>query len=240
MSIPFLELLPTYHELKQEIDDAIASVMSSGWYIQGHHLEKFEDDFSTYIGSNHCIGTGNGLDALTILLKAVGIGPGDEVIVPSMTFIATWLSVTALGATVVPVDVEYETANLDPSRIEEAITERTKAIVAVHLHGRPAPMKAICGVARKHQLFVFEDAAQAHGALYGGIKAGNLADGAAFSFYPGKNLGAFGDGGAITVNDTELAKKCRMIGNYGSETKYHHEFKGCNSDWMRSKQQFYR
>ncbi|HXE95884.1 MAG TPA: DegT/DnrJ/EryC1/StrS family aminotransferase [Dongiaceae bacterium] len=228
--IPFLDLGETYKELKAELDNSIQRVMNSGWYIQGEELDAFEAEFAAYCSAKYCVGVGNGLDALHLVLRAYGIGTGDEVIVPSHTFIATWLAVTHAGARPVPVetpdDVSY---TISPALIEAAITPRTKAIIPVHLYGRPADMAPIMQIASRHGLKVIEDAAQAHGACYQGCRTGSLGDAAAFSFYPGKNLGAFGDGGAITTNDGELAIKIRSLRNYGSSTKYVHDFIGLNS-----------
>lgn len=229
MTIPFLNLALPYQELKFEIDDALQRVMASGWYIAGQELEAFEADFAQYCGTRYCVGTGNGLDALHLILTAYGIGPGDEVIVPSHTFIATWLAVTHAGATPVPVEVSEQSYNLSPELIEAAITPRTRAIIAVHLYGRPADMAPVMAIATKHGLKVIEDAAQAHGARYHECRAGSLGDAAAFSFYPGKNLGACGDGGAITTSDEELMRKLQALRNYGSSTKYIHEVVGFNS-----------
>jgi dTDP-4-amino-4,6-dideoxygalactose transaminase len=228
--IPFLNLGETYKELKAELDSAYQRVMHSGWYIQGEELEAFEFEFSEYCNSKYCIGVGNGLDALHLILRAYGIGPGDEVIVPSHTFIATWLAVTFAGAQPVPVEVADDgTYTISPELIESAITPRTRAIIPVHLYGRPADMTPIMLIAAKHGIKVIEDAAQAHGARYHGRSAGCLGDAAAFSFYPGKNLGAFGDGGAITTSDEGLATKLRSLRNYGSSTKYVHDVIGVNS-----------
>lgn len=228
--ISFLDLSDTYKELKSELDDAYQRVMHSGWYIQGEELETFEFEFAEYCKAKHCIGVGNGLDALHLILRAYGIGPGDEVIVPSHTFIATWLAVTFAGAEPVPVDmVDNCTYTISPESIELAITPRTRAIIPVHLYGRPADMSPIMLIAARHGIKVIEDAAQAHGARYHGRPAGSLGDAAAFSFYPGKNLGAYGDGGAITTSDGELAAKLRSLRNYGSSTKYVHDVIGFNS-----------
>ena len=228
--ISFLDLKQTYNELKSEIDNAVQRVLSSGWYIQGAELEAFESEFAEFCGTRFCIGVGNGLDALHLILRAYGIGPGDEVIVPSHTFIATWLAVTYAGATLVPVEARDDaTYTIFSEQIETAITPRTRAIIPVHLYGRPADMAPIMQIAARHGLKVVEDAAQAHGALYNGYCAGSLGDAAAFSFYPGKNLGAFGDGGAITTNDSELNAKLRSLRNYGSSAKYVHGVVGLNS-----------
>lgn len=229
MTVPFLELLPTYKELQLEFDEAYHRVMESGWYLLGKELEAFEAEFAQFCGAKHCIGCGNGLDALHLILRAYDIGPGDEVIVPAHTFIATWLAVSYSGATPVPVDVEPVYYNMDPSKIEKAITPRTKAIMPVHLYGHPADMEPINCLARKHGLKVVEDAAQAHGAVYRGARCGTLGDAAGFSFYPGKNLGAFTDAGAVVTNDPLVAEKVRKLRNYGSAVKYHHDLQGINS-----------
>jgi dTDP-4-amino-4,6-dideoxygalactose transaminase len=227
--IPFLELLPTYDELKIELDAAYHRVMESGWYLCGAEAEAFESEFAAYCDAKHCITVGNGLDALRLILEAFDIGKGDEVIVPSHTFIATWLAVTLVGATPVPVESNEEYYNIEPSIIEAAITPRTKAILPVHLYGHPADMDPILILAKRHGLKVVEDAAQAHGALYKGKKTGGLAAAAGFSFYPGKNLGAFGDAGCVMTDDDDLAKKVRKLRNYGSNVRYHHELLGINS-----------
>lgn len=229
MKVPFLDIHATYADLREEIDRAYHRVMDSGWYLLGEELDSFEREFALYCGTQTSIGVGNGLDALALILEAFNIGPGDEVIVPAHTFIATWLAVTNVGAKPVPVDVDAASFNIAPERIETAITSRTKAIIAVHLYGRPSEMNVIRDIANKHQVKVIEDAAQAHGAFYNGKRTGGLGDAAAFSFYPGKNLGAFGDGGAITTNDSSLAKRIRYLRNYGAEKKYFHEELGRNS-----------
>ena len=229
MNVPFLDLKAPYIELREELDAAYARVMESGRYILGKEVEAFEDEFAEYCQVKHCIGVGNGLDALHLILRASGIGHGDEVIVPSNTYIATWLAVTYSGATPVPVEPDKQTYNIDSSLIECAITERTKAIMPVHLYGQPADMDSINEIAVRHGLKVFEDAAQAHGAKYKGRIVGSLGDAAGFSFYPGKNLGAFGDGGAVTTNDDELAERIAELRNYGSKVKYHNETPGFNS-----------
>ncbi len=208
---------------------AVSRVIDSGWYVLGQELQAFEEEFARYCGVPHCIGVANGLDALHLILRGYGIGPGDEVIVPSNTFIATWLAVSYAGARPVPVEPDEATFNLDPDRIEAAITPRTRAIIPVHLYGQPALMDDINAIARRHGLRVVEDAAQAHGALCGGRKAGSLGDAAGFSFYPGKNLGALGDGGAITTRDATLAAAVRRLRNYGASEKYRHEVAGFNS-----------
>ena len=227
--IPFLDLKASYLELKEELDAAYRRVMESGWYILGQEVEAFEQEFADYCGVKHCIGVGNGLEALHLILRAMEIGPGDEVIVPANTYIATWLAVTYAGAIPIPVEPDERTYNIDPKRIEEAITPRTRAIFPVHLYGQPADMDPILEIAKRHNLKVIEDAAQAHGARYKGKLTGGLGDAAGFSFYPGKNLGAFGDGGAVTTNDDLLADRIRSLRNYGSHVKYYNEVKGFNS-----------
>jgi dTDP-4-amino-4,6-dideoxygalactose transaminase len=229
MPIHFLDLLSASQEIKDELEVAFQRVIGSGWYILGKELELFETEFANYCETQHCIGVGNGLEALHLILRAMGIGPGDEVIVPSNTFIATWLSISYTGAIPVPVEPDIRTHNIDPTRIEAAITPRTKAIIAVHLYGQPADMDAINGIASQYGLKVIEDSAQAHGARYKNRQVGSLGHAAGFSFYPGKNLGALGDGGAVTTNDDDLAEKIRIFRNYGSKNKYHNEVKGFNS-----------
>lgn len=227
--IPFLDLKQPYLELKEELDHAYQRVMESGWYIHGEEFKAFEAEFADYCNVKYCIGVGNGLDALHLILRAMDIGKDDEVIVPSNTFIATWLAVSYAGATPVPVEPDEKTYNIDPCKIESAITEKTKAIMPVHLYGQPADMDPILEIAARHHLRVIEDAAQAHGARYKGKRAGGLGNAAGFSFYPGKNLGAFGDGGAVTTNDAVIANEVRRLSNYGSQIKYCHDIKGFNS-----------
>lgn len=229
MQIPFLDLRDAYVELKSEIDEAVARVLNSGWYILGPEVESFELEFAAFCGAEHAVGVADGLDALHLVLLAMGVGPGDEVIVPSNTYIATWLAVSQCGATPVPVEPLEATYNLDPALIEAAITRRTKVILPVHLYGQPADMDPILVIARKHGLRVLEDGAQAHGARYKGKRMGAHGDVVAWSFYPGKNLGALGDGGAITTNDPELADRIRVLRNYGSRVKYVNEVQGYNS-----------
>jgi dTDP-4-amino-4,6-dideoxygalactose transaminase len=229
MNVPFLDLTAQYRELQEQLDAAYRRVAESGRFILGPEVATFESEFAAYCEARHCVGVGNGLDALHLILRAAEIGPGDEVIVPGNTYIATWLAVSYAGATPIPVEPDERTYNLDPKKIEAAITERTRAIMAVHLCGQPADMDAINEVASRHDLKVFEDCAQAHGAHYKGKRVGALGFAAAFSFYPGKNLGASGDGGAVTINDDEFARRVRLIGNYGSEAKYYNETKGLNS-----------
>ncbi len=225
----FLDLKTPHIELRAELESAFDRTLNSGWYIQGNEVKQFETEFAIYCEADHCIGVGNGLDALHLVLRAYGIGEGDEVIVPSNTYIATWLAASYAGATPIPVEPDARTYNIDPALIEAAITPYTKAIIAVHLYGQPADMDAINTIAKKHGLKVIEDAAQAHGARYKGRRVGTLGDAAGFSFYPGKNLGAIGDGGAVTTNDAALADKVRVLSNYGSKVKYHNEVKGYNS-----------
>jgi dTDP-4-amino-4,6-dideoxygalactose transaminase len=229
MNISFLDLKAPYLELKDELDAVYHRVMESGWYILGKEVEAFESEFATYCEAEHCIGVANGLEALHLIVRAYGIGPGDEVIVPANTYIATWLAVTHAGATPVPVEPDERTYNIDPARIEQAITSKTKAILVVHLYGQPANIDPINALALNHGLKVIEDCAQAHGARYKGRRAGSLGDAAGFSFYPGKNLGAIGDGGAVTTNDPELAERIRVLRNYGSHIKYQNEVVGYNS-----------
>ncbi len=229
MKIPFLDLKANYLELRDELDAASQRVLESGWYILGEEVEAFEQEFADYCGAKHCIGVANGLDALHLILRGYEIGKGDEVIVPANTYIATWLAVSYAGATPVPVEPNPQTYNLAPENIEAAITPLTKAIMPVHLYGQPAEMDVINEIARKHNLRVIEDAAQAQGARYKGKRTGNLGNAAGFSFYPGKNLGAFGDAGAITTNDDALADAVKVLRNYGSRVKYYNEVKGYNS-----------
>jgi dTDP-4-amino-4,6-dideoxygalactose transaminase len=229
MKVPFLELKPAYNELRDELDAAYHRVMDSGWYLLGNEIESFETGFAKYCEAGHCVAVGNGLDALHLILRAYDIGAGDEVIVPTNTFIATWLAVSYAGATPVPVEPDLKTFNLDPKRIEAAITPKTKAIMPVHLYGQPADMDPIISIARKHGLKVIEDNAQAQGARYKDRRTGSLGDAAGNSFYPGKNLGAFSDAGAVTTNDGELAGRIRTLRNYGSKKKYYNDVKGFNS-----------
>jgi dTDP-4-amino-4,6-dideoxygalactose transaminase len=229
MKVPFLELGSTYQELKPELDAAYQRVMDSGWYLLGAELEAFEREYAAYCGSQHCLGVANGLDALHLSLLACGVGPGDEVIVPSHTYIATWLAVTHAGATPVPVEPDPGTMNIDPNRIANAITRKTRVILPVHLYGQPADMKPIMELAESRGLYVLEDAAQSQGATYLDKRVGNLGHIAAHSFYPGKNLGAFADAGAVTTSEPTLADRVRVLRNYGSRTKYHNEVRGFNS-----------
>lgn len=229
MSIPFLDLGAAYRELQSDIDAAVARSLASGAYIGGPEVDAFEQEFAAYTEAQHCIGVANGLDALHLALRVMDVGAGDEVIVPSNTFIATWLAVSQCGATPVPVEPDARTFNIDPALIEAAITPRTKVILPVHLYGQPADMDPILAVARTHGLRVLEDGAQAHGARYKGQRLGTHGDAVAWSFYPGKNLGAMGDGGALTTNDPQIADRLRVLRNYGSRVKYVNEVRGYNS-----------
>ena len=229
MRVPFLDVRAGYVELREELDAAYCRFMDAGWYVLGTEVETFENEFAAYCGTRHCVGVGNGLEALHLILVSWGIGPGDEVIVPSNTYIATWLAVSMAGATPVPVEPDPVTRNMDANRIETALTARTRVILPVHLYGMPADMDPIMGIARRYGLKVLEDAAQAHGARYRGRRCGGLGHAAAWSFYPGKNLGAFGDAGAVTTNDEDLADRVRVLRNYGSREKYFNEVKGFNS-----------
>jgi len=228
-SVPFLDFTATNLEIEAAIERQFDKVFRGQGYILGHELSQFEQEFADYCQAKHCIGVGNGLDALHLILRGFGIGAGDEVIVPANTYIATWLAVSYAGATPVPVEPNEHTYNINPTLVESAITPRTKAIIAVHLYGQPADMDAINTIAQKYHLKMIEDAAQAHGAYYQGRRVGSLGDAAGFSFYPTTNLGALGDGGAITTNDDELAEMVRLLRNYGSRIKYRNEIKGFNS-----------
>lgn len=229
MKIPFVSFEVMHKEIEPKILEKFKEVYEKNWFIQGEEVQKFEEEYAAYCGVKYCVGCGNGLDALFLPLKAYGIGEGDEVIVPSNTFIATALAVSYTGATPVFVEPKINTFNINPEEIEKKITNKTKAIMAVHLYGQPAEMEQILEIAKKYDLKVIEDSAQAHGATYKGKRTGSLADAAGFSFYPGKNLGALGDAGAMVTNDKELADKVRALGNYGSDYKYHHIYQGNNS-----------
>ena len=229
LEVPFLDVRATYRELKDRVGEAIARVLFSGRYLLGNELKAFEEEFAAYVGVKHCVGVANGLDALYLAMRAMGLGPGDEVIVPDNTYIATWLAVTYVGAKVVPVEPDARTYNLNPDTLAPAITERTRAIIPVHLYGQPADIDPIVNVARKHYVWILEDAAQAHGARYKGKRVGGLGDAAGWSFYPSKNLGAFGNGGAVTTDRDDLAERLRTLRNYGSHTKYVNEVAGINS-----------
>jgi len=229
MNIPFLDLKSINLRHSNEFSMALERVLDSGWLVLGQEVKSFESEFLLYCESRHCIGVSNGLEALSLILRAMGIREGDEVIVPANTYIATWLAVTHVGAVPVPVEPDENTYNINPAGIEAAITSKTKAIIAVHLYGQCADMDPIMDIASQHGIKVIEDAAQSHGALYKGKKAGSLGHAAGFSFYPGKNLGALGDGGAVTTDDASLAQKIRVLRNYGSEKKYHNSVIGYNS-----------
>ncbi len=229
MKVPILDLKPAYDELRTELDAAYHRVMESGWLLLGHELEAFEAEYAASVGTKYCIGVANGLEAMQLVLMARGVGPGDEVIVPSHGYIATWLAVSHTGARPVPCEPDPTTYNLDPARLEPLLTPRTKAILPIHLYGQTADMNAINGIARPRGIFVLEDAAQSHGALCGGGAAGSLGDAAGVSFYPSKNLGALADAGAVTTGDAALADKVRHLRNYGSKVRYHNEYLGLNS-----------
>lgn len=229
MNVPFLDLSRTHDAIRADLDTAWHRVVDRSRYIHGEEVEAFEREFAAYCGAEHAIGVGNGLDALHLILRAYGIGPGHEVIVPSNTFIATWLAVSLAGATPVSVDPDPATFNLDPVGVSRAISPRTRAIIPVHLYGQPADMHALLEIAGRHGLVCIEDAAQAHGATFADRRVGSLGHAAAFSFYPGKNLGALGDGGAVTTSDATIARIIRQLANYGSEQKYIHQRKGYNS-----------
>lgn len=227
--VSFLNLKALTEELRSELDEAVGRVLDSGLYILGPEVEKFEEEFAAYVGARYCVGVASGLDALHLALRAMGIGPGDEVVVPSNTYIATWLAVSSTGATPVAVEPRETTFNIDVDRIESAVTTRTKAVLPVHLYGQPADMDPIVSLARERGLKVLDDAAQAHGSKYRGRRVGSLADATAWSFYPSKNLGALGDGGAVTTDDSGIADMVRVLRNYGSRHKYHTERPGVNS-----------
>lgn len=227
--IPFNDLGLQNRAMSTDLNAAFRDVLNSGWYILGTALSRFETCFAEYVGTRECVGVGNGLDALHLSLRACGIGTGDEVIVPANTYIASWLAVTYSGATPIPVEPSESTFNIDPTKIEAAITRATKAILVVHLYGQPADMDPITKIASKYNLKVIEDVAQAHGATYNNRMTGTFGDAAGFSFYPGKNLGALGDAGAVTTNDVRIANNVRLLRNYGSREKYHNEVKGFNS-----------
>ena len=227
--VPYLDLAAANPEVGAEMDEALRRVVARGRFVLGPEVEAFESEWAAFVGTRGAVGVGNGLDALSLALRAMGVGPGDEVIVPGHTFVATWLAVSAVGARPVPVDVDPATYTLDPGRLEAAVTERTRVVVPVHLYGQTASMDEIVAVARRHGLRVLEDAAQAHGARYRGRRAGSLGDAAAWSFYPSKNLGALGDAGAVTSDDDQLLDRVRLLRNYGSRERYHHEIAGVNS-----------
>ena len=227
--IKFLDLEKVNNRFRKEIDLKIKGILDKGWYLQGEENEMFAKNFAEFCGCIYCVGVANGLDAINLIIRAYGFGAGDEIIVPSNTYIATILAVSENGCTPVLVEPDINTYNINPDLIEEKITDKTKAIIVVHLYGQAVQMEKIWALAKKYNLKVIEDSAQAHGAVYKGKKVGNLSDASAFSFYPGKNLGCMGDGGAVTTNDEELYKKVKAIANYGSDRKYHHIYKGVNS-----------
>jgi dTDP-4-amino-4,6-dideoxygalactose transaminase len=227
--VPFLDLKAIQLAQREELTAAFSRVLDSGWYVLGQEVSRFEQEYADHCQAKHCVGVANGLDALVLVLRAMGIGPGDEVIVPSNTYIATWLAVSHVGATPVPVEPDERSYNIDPARIAAAITLRTRAIIPVHLYGQPADMAPILALAKQHGLRVLEDGAQAHAARYNGQRLGAHGDAVAWSFYPGKNLGALGDGGAVTTDDEALAQRIRVLRNYGSQLKYHNEVIGYNS-----------
>lgn len=227
--VKFLDLKKINERFRKEIDCRIKRIIDIGWYLQGDENRKFCDDFANYCGTTRAVGVANGLDAINLIIKAYGFGPGDEIIVPANTFIATILAVSANGVTPVLVEPNLETYLIDPDRIEEAITPRTKAVIVVHLYGQAVPMEKIWELKKKYGFKIIEDSAQAHGAYYKGRRVGSLGDASAFSFYPGKNLGAMGDAGGVTTNDEALADKIGALANYGSDYKYHHIYKGINS-----------
>lgn len=227
--IKFLDLKKVNERFRRELDAATKRVLDSGWYLLGKEVEQFESDFAAYCGVKHCIGVANGLDALSLIIKAYGFGPGDEIIVPANTYIASILAISENGCTPVLVEPKWKTRLIDEDLIESAITPHTRAIMVVHLYGRAMNMTKVWALAKKYNLKIIEDSAQAHGAMFEGRRCGNLSDASGFSFYPGKNLGCLGDGGAVTTNDDELAKRIRAIRNYGSDYKYHHIYKGTNS-----------
>ena len=227
--IKFLDLEKVNNRFRSEIDSRIKQILDKGWYLQGEENEKFSKDFAAFCGTKYALGVANGLDALRLIVKAYGFGVGDEIIVPANTYIATILAISDNGCTPVLVEPDINTYNINPDLIEEKITSKTKAIMVVHLYGQAVQMQKIWDLAKKYNLKVFEDAAQAHGAMYQGRRTGNLSDAAAFSFYPGKNLGCMGDGGAVTTNDEEIFNKIKALANYGSDRKYHHIYKGLNS-----------
>ncbi|MDX1484787.1 MAG: DegT/DnrJ/EryC1/StrS family aminotransferase [Alphaproteobacteria bacterium] len=228
-NVPFFSLREAIAELRPELDAAYQRVMASGMFIRGNEVAAFEDAFAAAAGAAHAVGTGNGLDALTLVLRSLGIGPGDEIVTPCHTFIATWLSISATGATPVPVDVDPTTWTVGAEAVEGALSEKTRAVIPVHIYGHPVDMDPINDLCRPRRIAVIEDAAQGHGARYKGRRVGSLGHAAAFSFYPTKNLGAFGDGGAVTTDDGDMADRVRLLGNYGSADKDHFEARGANS-----------
>jgi len=229
MKVPILDLKPAYDELRAELDAAYFRVMESGWLLLGRELEAFETEYAASVGTRHCVGVANGLEAMQLVLMALGVGPGDEVIVPSHGYIATWLAVTHAGAKPVPCEPDPQTYNLNPRKLRSLITPRTRVILPIHLYGQTADLEAINAVAAQNSIFVLEDAAQSHGARSHGRSAGSLGHAAGVSFYPSKNLGALADAGAVTTNDDDLAEKIRHLRNYGSKIRYQNEYVGLNS-----------
>ncbi|MEU9608376.1 DegT/DnrJ/EryC1/StrS family aminotransferase [Streptomyces sp. NPDC048057] len=231
MKVPYLDLKGPHAEIRAELDAAYHRVVDSGWFVLGEEVRAFEEEYAAYCGAAHCVSVATGCDALELALRALDIGPGDEVVVPSATYIATWLAVSETGADVVPVEVDPDTHLLDPAAVEAAITPATRAVMPVHLYGQPADLPALRRIADRHGLALIDDAAQAHGARLHGTRVGGggQATATAFSFYPGKNLGALGDGGGVLTDDAELADRLRLLRNYGSRSKYHHELKSTNS-----------
>ncbi len=229
MNVPFVSFRPLEKEIGKQLKSAFDRVINNSWYIDGGEDKEFEKNFARYCETKYCVGVGNGLDALMLALKALDVEAGDEVIVPSNTYIATALAVTYVGAKPIFVEPDIKTFNIDPHLIEDRITDKTKAIIPVHLYGQPCKMDEIMKIAKRYDLYVVEDCAQAHGATIGGKKVGSFGDAAGFSFYPGKNLGALGDAGAVVTNSEQLATRVRALGNYGSDYKYHHIYKGNNS-----------
>ena len=229
MKIPLVDLKAQYASIKNEIDEAVNRVISSAKFILGEEVENFEREFADFVGAKYAVGVGSGTDALYLALRALGIKNGDEVITTTFTFVATTEAITLVGAKPVLVDIDDRTYNINPDAIESAITPRTRAILVVHLYGQPANMDAIVDIARKHNLYIIEDCAQAHAAMIKNIHVGNFGDVGCFSFYPGKNLGAYGDAGAVVTNNEDLYKKVKMLRNHGRESKYIHEFEGVNS-----------
>ena len=229
MSVSFQNFKAAYHELKPELDEAYHRFMESGYYVLGKETASFEEEYAAYCGTSYCVGVSNGLEALHLSLRAMGIGSGDEVIVPSNTYIATWLAVSEAGATPIPVEPDFRTYNLDPSLVKAALTSKTKAILAVNLYGQPCDYDPLVAIAAQYGLKLAIDNAQGHGALYKGRRVGGIADMECHSFYPSKNLGAFGEAGAITTNDPQLADQVRILRNYGSRVRYHNEVPGYNA-----------
>lgn len=227
--IKFLDLEKINNRFREEIDSELKEILDSGWYLQGKKNQKFAENFAEFCGVKHCLGVANGLDALNLIIKAYGFSNGDEIIVPANTYIASILAISQNGCTPILIEPDIKTYNINPDLIEEKITERTKAIMVVHLYGQAVQTKKIWELAKKYNLKIIEDSAQAHGSVYDGIKTGALGDASGFSFYPGKNLGCMGDGGCVTTNDDELFEKIKAIANYGSDRKYHHIYKGVNS-----------